>query len=218
MSFPNELQSQEIVDRVVEMAREKELIIIVGTIEPSQEDRPYISQIVAGPDGLLGLYRKTHLSPQEKKWYLAGEKIDVFRYDDISFGVQLCYEAHFPEISTVMALKGGDIIFLPHASPRGSPPEKLESWTRHLKARAFDNGLFVVACNQVGKSRMGLSFPGVSLVLGPDGKLLNRYAGEAERLLVADLKKEALHSIRDHKMKYFLPRRRPELYEAILNN
>ena len=43
---------------------------------------------------------------------------------------------------------------------------------RHLPARAFDNGVFIVACNQTGTNGGGLSFPGVAMVIGPNGRVL----------------------------------------------
>ena len=101
------------------MAEARNITIIAGMIEISQEKKPFISQIIAGPKGLEGIYRKTHLSPPEKENYQEGGDIDVFSIDNITIGVQLCYEAHFTEISTLMALKGAEIIFSPHASPRG---------------------------------------------------------------------------------------------------
>ena len=204
--------SREIIERLESMSREKELIIIAGMIEKTDQDNPYISQVVTGPEGLMGIYRKTHLSPQEKVYYRPGEKIDVFCYGDITFGVQLCYEAHFPEISTVMALKDAKIIFMPHASPRGNPEEKKRSWLRHLTARAFDNALFIVACNQTGISREGFSFPGVALALNPAGRVIAEYGENHENMLLAELKMDELHEVREHRMKFFLPNRRPELY------
>ena len=56
---------------------------------------------------------------------------------------------------------------MPHASPRGEPKDKRHSWLRHLPGRAFDNALFVVACNQVGRTGEGYSFPGVCLAFDP---------------------------------------------------
>jgi predicted amidohydrolase len=56
-----------------------------------------------------------------------------------------------------------------------NPAEKFESWMRHLPARAFDNGVFVGACNPVGENGAGLSFPGVALLLGPDGRLMKGF-------------------------------------------
>jgi len=208
-------QSKELIESVSGMARDKGIVIIAGLIEISEGEKPYISQIVAGPDGLLGLYRKTHLSPPEKERYQPGQRIEVFCFRDFVFGVQLCYESHFPEISTIMALRGADVIFIPHASPLGSPEEKIQSWMRHLPGRAFDNGLFVVACNQVGKNREGVSFPGVALVLNPAGRIMARHAKNQEGMIVAELKKGELQEIKKHRMKYFLPHRRPELYSEL---
>ncbi len=206
----------EVMERITGMARERDIIIIAGFIEASDGEKPYISQMVAGPEGLVGIYRKTHLSPQERLQFRAGEKIEVYQQGRLHFAIQLCYESHFPEISTVLALEGADIIFLPHASPRGTPEEKTASWMRHLPGRAFDNALFIVACNQVGETAAGLSFPGVALVIGPDGNVMASYGGQEEGMLTADLKGEALQEMREHRMKYFLPNRRPHLYGRII--
>ena len=142
----------------------------------------------------------------------------TFTHGNTTFGVQLCYEAHFPEISTLTALMGADVLFIPHASPRGNPMEKLKSWLRHLTARAFDNGVFLVACNQAGETSEGFSFPGVALALRPDGQILARYAGKRENILFAELEADVLQGIRQHRMKYFLPQRRPDLYRKIADS
>ena len=207
---------QEILEQVSEMARIDDILIITGFIDTSDGEKPYISQMVAGPEGLMGIYRKTHLSPKEREKFRAGEEIPVYRQGGCRFGIQLCYEAHFPEITTVQALDGADIIFLPHASPRGTPEEKTASWLRHLPGRAFDNALFIVACNQVGETAAGLSFPAVALVIGPDGNVMASYEGPGEGMLMADLKGEALEEMRGHRMKYFLPNRRPHLYGHLI--
>lgn len=211
----SDVSPDQILERVTEMAQEKGLIIVAGLLEMPQGGKPYVSQVVAGPEGLLGFYRKTHLSPKEKEIYQAGEEIHVFRDGEIVFGIQLCYEAHFPEISTVMALKGAEIIFMPHASPRGNPGEKLQSWLRHLPGRAFDNALYVVACNQVGKTGEGFTFPGVAVALNPAGNVMAKYVGTHEEMLLVDFQRDEIEEIRKHKMAYFIPNRRPELYTEL---
>jgi len=110
------------------------------------------------------------------------------------------------------ALMGADIIFMPHASPRGTPEEKFNSWMRHLPARAYDNSLFVVACNQAGSNGRGLKFPGLAVIIGPHGQVVERSISGREGLLVADLEASDLDNVRGHPMRYFLPNRRPELY------
>lgn len=200
------------IDPLTRMAREAGLLLLVGLIEPAAEGKPYITQVLTGPEGFLGYYRKTHLSPPEASVFRPGHTVEVFDFEGSVLGVQLCYESHFPELSTRMALMGAEILFIPHASPRGTPKEKRQSWMRHLPARAFDNALFVVACNPVGITDGGLSFPGVALVLGPDGREVAAYEGDQEHILHAELDADLLHRVRGHRMRYFLSRRRPELY------
>ena len=159
------------------------------------------------------LHRKTHLGPPEKGRYQAADSLKTFSVHGTTIGIQLCYETHFPDISTTMALQGAEILFCPHASPRGSGEEKRESWLRHLPARAFDNGVFLVACNQVGTTSAGLSFPGVALVLGPDGRMDAAFTGDSEKVLIVSLKSRDLSAVRQNRMSYFLRHRRPSLYD-----
>ena len=83
---------------------------------------------------------------------------------------------------------------------------------RHLPARAYDNGVFVIAVNPVGDNGFGLTFPGVALILSPEGKVMESLSGEDEAMIVADLSREMLDGIRNHRMRYFFPNRRPDLY------
>lgn len=206
----------ETVARILEIAARAGILLLVGLVEPCDNRRPFIAHLIAGPKGLLGCHQKTHLSPPESRVYQAGRKLEIFSIRQARFGIQLCYEAHFPEISTVMALGGGEILFVPHASPRGDPRGKLSNWLRHLPARALDNAVFVVACNQVGTTGEGLEFPGVVLFLGPDGRVLSSYAGEKEEIILVDLKGSELKRMRSHRMRYFLPGRRTDLYGPLL--
>jgi N-carbamoylputrescine amidase len=101
---------------------------------------------------------------------------------------------------------------MPHASPRGTPESKFNSWQRHLPARAFDNSVFIVACNQTGDNAAGLGFPGVALALGPSGEILEKRVNDEEGLLVTDLKADDLARVHNHRMRYFLPNRRSDLF------
>jgi len=203
---------------VVEMARESGMFILAGLVERDGEERIFVSHIVAGPEGLQGVYRKCHLSPFEQQLYCAGETTSVFDVKGCTFGIELCYDTHFPELSTLLALKGAEIIFCLHASPRGTPEQKHRSWLRHLTARAYDNGVFIVACNQTGANGDGLEFPGIALVLNPSGEVIAEHVSGEEGVLFADLRAADLAHVRENRMRFFLPNRRPELYKGLIKS
>ena len=100
--------------------------------------------------------------------------------------------------------------------PRGTATDKYESWMRHLPARAYDNSLFVAACNQVGSNKNGLTFPGVALLINPSGQVIKKQLTDDENVMVADLAAEDINRVRCHKMRYFLPNRRSDIYVKIL--
>jgi N-carbamoylputrescine amidase len=204
------------IQKISNIAIDNHMIILAGFLEHSSNQTAFASHLAAFPDGLVRVYRKIHVAPPEKHMIIPGNSIPVFHYQQITFGIQLCYDAHFPEVSTAMALQGADIIFIPHASPHGSPEKKVRSWMRHLSARAFDNGLFIVACNQSGENGDGLTFPSLCLVIGPTGEILEKKHSCGNDMVVADLKFNDIETVREHRMKYFLPHRRPDIYRQIL--
>jgi len=200
--------------RLQQVANEYQIVILAGMAEKGRDGRIYASHLVATPQGLSGIYRKVHIAPPEREIFTAGSSAPVFQREEVSFSVQLCYDAHFPELATRMALDGAEIIFMPHASPRGTPTQKLNSWLRHLTARAFDNSVYIVACNQNGDNQKGLQFPGVAVVIDPSGLIINKDVTGRDGIIVTDLKSGALLDVRGHRMRYFLPNRRPDVYSA----
>ncbi len=202
----------DLVHQVEGLASESGLVILAGLAESDHDGRIFASHLVAAPGHSSAVYRKTHVAPPEQSLFSPGERIPIFEVDGWRFGIQLCYDVHFPELTTQMALAGADVIFCPHASPRSTPQGKLASWCRHLPARAFDNGVFVVACNQSGSNGVGLQFPGLTVVFGPSGQILAKDTSGKEDLLCVDLKRDELEAVRGHRMRYFLPNRRPGLY------
>lgn len=199
-------------DFLFNLAADKKITILAGLAEKFSDSRLYASHVVITPEGINGVYRKIHLGPSEKSLFTAGTSIPVFEINDFKFGIQLCYDAHFPELSTAMALKGADLVFIPHASPQTISKEKIKSWMRHLPARAYDNSMFIIANNLCGKNGQGLTFPGVCVVLNPAGEVIQSYSGTDEHMMIADLKAEDLNKVRTHKMRYFLPNRRSDVY------
>ncbi|WP_372679768.1 nitrilase-related carbon-nitrogen hydrolase [Desulfosarcina sp.] len=200
------------IDELVRLSADQQIALLVGFAEKACDGRIFASHMAITPQGRTGVYRKLHLAPPEADRFSPGKTLPVFHWSGIRFGIQLCYDAHFPELSTRMAEAEADMIFMPHASPRGQALDKHQSWMRHLPARAFDNGLFVVACNQIGNNGNGLVFPGNAVVFSPSGEIIETRLSGDPGMLVADLTADQLHHVRSHRMRYFLPNRRPGVY------
>ncbi|WP_027360299.1 nitrilase-related carbon-nitrogen hydrolase [Desulforegula conservatrix] len=209
-SLPNECPE---LDIILQLASSFSITILAGFSEIDPEQNVYATHGVFYPNGQKYFYRKLHIAPPEKGIFQKGSEVPVFDYLGVKFGVQLCYDAHFPDLSTIMSLKGVDLIFFPHASPRGNSEKKMLSWLRHLTARAFDNGIYVAACNQCGENGKGLSFPGVALVVSPSGELESSLLTENDDILYLEFSKKTLADFRSSRMKYFLPNRRTDLFD-----
>jgi len=192
-------------------ARQEAVTVLAGLAEADPRGPLYATHLIVSPAGDTVAYRKLYIAPPEQGLFSPGHHVPLPTIDGAAIGIQLCYDAHFPELSTRMALDGAELLCMPHASPRGTPADKLASWMRHLPARAFDNGVFVAVCNQTGDNGAGLSFPGTAMVLGPDGAQRSTYTKNAEGLLVVDLDAEELRRVREHRMRYFLPNRRTDI-------
>jgi len=204
-------------EAVVRMARRHGVAIIAGLVERDARNRLFISQFVVTPEGVAGVYRKVHLGPSEVPLFQPGDQINVHRYQSWTFGLQLCFDAHFPELSATQALQGAGILFVPHASPREMPAEKRERFLRYLPARAYDNSCYVVVCNQAGRRENDESFAGVALILDPKGRVVAESAGWEDQMISTRLRVEEVERVRQSRMGYFLPHRRPDLYSGVVN-
>ena len=207
--------SSEAVSR---MAVANGVAILAGFVE-SEGENLYITHIVAFSDGRIETYRKTHPGSRERKRFSAGDDLPVFRAtigsgEEIVFAVGLCYDLHFPEIVSVYSMKGALIVFAPHASPLGGQ-RRIQVWDRYLGARAYDNTLYVAACNHLILSEKAGETLGSGMgIWGPDdGSLLKKSVDKNDAVLFYDLDLAASRKKRTSKSKtFYLKDRRNELY------
>lgn len=210
----------EITGRIGRMAASRGIVVLAGMAEDGGKEKPYITQGVFFPDGRFEKYRKTHLGKSEIPHFTAGNDFPVFSAGKVRFGIQICWDMHFPEVSTILSLKGAEIIFAPHASPV-IVGDRIGIWMKYMAARAYDNSVYVAACNLVGDDGCGQEFCGGALVVDPRGNPVARSCGGGEGMLVADLDPEIINTIRMKKAKsmrhsFYLDCRRPELYGPLI--
>jgi predicted amidohydrolase len=171
---------------------------------------------VAFPDGTLEKYRKTHLGKSETPYFSPGDELPVFKSPKALFGIAICWDLHFPEVTAILSIRGSEIVFAPHASP-ANVKDRRRSWLKYLAARAYDNSVFIAACNLIGENGAGQGFCGGAMVLDPRGDVLAEDFSGDESLLIAELDPELINTIRRQQGKsmrdtFFIKGRRPELY------
>ncbi len=158
----------------------------------------------------LANYRKTHLfGPEERRLFQAGENLAVARVGDLCIGILICYDIEFPELVRSVVLEGADLI----AVPTALSPGYQEIPTSILRARAYENQVFVAYSDHTGTER-NLPFIGASAIIGPDGRDIVRAGRDDETLLVASIEPERYTESKE--LNTYLCDRRPELYSSVV--
>jgi len=224
------------VARLVEIAKRHRLVLCAGMSE-KENDIIFNTQVVVGPDGYIGKQRKLHLSRDESFYYKGGREITVFDIGPCKVGIVICYDNQFPEIARVLALRGAEVILMPHAARFKVWDDSLESEAaarRHTHRfvskyamRARENACFAVLTDQAGRagyvdhwprdSENQPHHPGAALIWGPDGELLATTQEERIRdeMIVATLDAAQIAEQRSL-ANYTLRTRRPELFAELV--
>jgi predicted amidohydrolase len=225
------------VQRLIELARRYGMFLSVGLSE-KERDIVYNAQVLVGPRGYIGKQRKLHLSRDEVQFYKGGREIVVFDLGKCKVGTVICYDNSFPEIARILALRGADVILMPHAAREkgwDDTPESEATARRHMfdfytsgyAMRARENACFCVLADQAGRAGYVDTYPrdhpnqphhpGAALVFGPDGTLLKATQTEriCDEMIVQDLDPALLAATRGHP-NYTLRTRRPELFGELV--
>lgn len=173
--------------------------------------RPCISQVFCTPGCPPTIYHKAHLRRSEQEVFSAGNEMGLASWHSLVFGLQLCLDSHFPELSLAQASQGAKILLMSFASPMDTPETLRARWLRFLPARAYDSGCFVLVCNQAGESPDGKRFAGLALAFDPDGETIAEWCSHAPGEVVIDLDLSRVEAAR--RRRKFLQQRRPALYQ-----
>jgi len=98
-------------------------------------------------------------------------------------GLSVCYDLRFPQLYRRLAQKGAFLLTVPSAF---TVPTGEAHWHVLLRARAIENGAFVMAPAQGGTHANGRKTYGHSLIVGPWGDVLAE-AGTEPGVIVADI-------------------------------
>ena len=226
------------VAALVNVAKRHRVVLCAGMSEKAH-DIVFNTQVLVGPDGYIGKQRKLHLSRDEGFFYKGGRDINVFDVGPCKVGIVICYDNQFPEISRVLALRGAEVMLMPHAGRMKMWEENLASeaaarryshdFFKPYALRARENACFAVLTDQVGRAGYVDQWPrdsenqphhaGGALIWGPDGTLIASTQVERikEEMIVATLD-SALIAQERSLANYMLKTRRPELFGELVRD
>jgi N-carbamoylputrescine amidase len=224
------------VAKLVDIAKRHRLVVAAGLSE-TERDIVYNTQVLVGPHGYIGKQRKLHLSRDEVFYYKGGREITVFDIGSCKVGIVICYDNQFPEVWRVLALRGADVVLMPHAgrfklwddTPESQAAARRYShnFLRKYALRARENACFAVLADQAGRAGHVDLWPadsenqphhaGAALIWGPDGELLASTQEERikDEMIVSTLESALLAQERSL-ANYMLRTRRPELFGELV--
>jgi len=225
------------VQRLEQLAQRLQVHLSAG-ISEKENDIVFNTQVLVGPEGYLGKQRKLHLSRDESIFYKGGREINVFDIGKCKVGMVICYDNVFPEVVRIVALKGADVILMPHAAREGRWDETAESEAAARRKmfdhvcssyplRSRENACFGVYADQAGRAGYVESLPrdhpnqphhpGGAAIIDPSGNLLAHTQTERIRdeMIVHDLDAERMADARAHP-NYPLRVRRAELFGELV--
>ncbi len=165
-------------------ARKHGIYLHAGSMLESRpgEPRLFNTAVVFDPQGdVIARYSKIHIFDvtldgiggyKESENVAPGDEIVTVEIDGVQVGLAICYDLRFPELFRILALRGADAIILPAAFTMTTGKDH---WETLIRARAIENGVYMVAPAQVGSYFDGKNDRwsyGRSLIVDPWGTVL----------------------------------------------
>jgi predicted amidohydrolase len=190
-------------DPFADVARRHGAWILVGSTAESSVDpaRPYNTSTLIAPDGsIAAIYRKIHLFDvavddgpvdTESARVTPGDRLVTADVDGAILGLSICYDLRFPELYRALALAGAEILTVP---ANFTERTGRDHWEVLLRARAIENGAYVLAPSQIG-GPAGQPAYGRSMVIDPWGTVIAQ-ASDRVGIIRADLETDRVAAVR----------------------
>lgn len=166
--------------RFRELAAELDIWLHIGSLAILLEPGKAANRgFLIGPDGSLkARYDKIHMFdvdlPNGESWresatYRPGCESLVADLPFARLGMAVCYDVRFPALFRAQARAGAEVLTMPAAFTRQTGEAH---WHVLQRARAIENGAFVISSAQGGKHEDGRETYGHSLIVNPWGAVI----------------------------------------------
>ncbi|MCR8922244.1 carbon-nitrogen hydrolase family protein [Dasania sp. GY-MA-18] len=175
--------------RYCDIAVKNKLWIITGSLFEQAGEHVYNTSSVINPQGeVVTRYRKLFPFYPYEKGVTPGEHCVVFDVPEVGrFGISICYDQWFPEISRSLACMGAEVILCPTLT--GTIDRELELAIARTNAVVSQSYFFNI--NVAG--RLG---NGRSIVVGPDGQVIHQ-AGEKNEIIPIEVDLNHVRRVRE---------------------
>jgi predicted amidohydrolase len=186
-----------------ELARRSAATILLGSLGVLASDgRIFNRSYLIDPQGKIAArYDKLHLfdidmpdgTPvRESQTIAPGSDAVLARVGGAAIGLSICYDLRFPLLFRKLAQAGAEILAIPAAFTKATGEAH---WHMLNRARAIENGCFVVAPCQWGALPGGAQTFGHSLIVDPWGRVVVD-GGEGEGVFAATIDLDDVAAVR----------------------
>lgn len=178
------------------LAKDLGVTLCIGSISSIRVGEGQLANrsFVFHPDGAIAAtYDKVHMFDvdlpngdkyRESDTNRPGEKIVLADAAGAKIGLSVCYDVRFPHLYRQLAKQGAQILMIPAAF---TVPTGQAHWEILLRARAIENGCFVIAAAQAGVHEGGRATYGHSMIIAPWGQILTQIQGDRAGFSCADI-------------------------------
>ena len=186
------------------LAREHQIWIQAGSTPVKGPQGKLLNHAtLINPAGkVVASYNKLHLfdvfldgkSPTgESKRYTPGNKAVLVETPFGAMGMTICYDLRFPQLYRDLAKSGALLCFVPSAFTIITGKAH---WKVLLRARAIENGVWIIAAAQVGKHDDGRETWGHSMVISPWGDVIIELGGEKPEIKTVEIDLREVETVR----------------------
>ena len=181
-SFRDKITTQEddpVLAALRDVARERGVWIHIGSLAVKAGDKAANRAFLIDASGdIVASYDKIHLFDVDlangERWresnaYAGGDRAVLVQTPWGLLGVTICYDLRFPQLYRALAEAGAGVLTIPSCFTRQTGEAH---WHVLQRARAVENGAFVIAAAQGGRHEDGRETYGHSLIVDPWGRVL----------------------------------------------
>jgi len=185
------------------LARELRITIHAGSLSIKNGDKVANRAFVISSSGdVAARYDKIHLFDvdlancetwRESNTFTGGSEAIVVDIPHAKLGVSICYDVRFPYLFRALADHGATLLSAPACFTKQTGEAH---WSVLQRARAIENGAFMISAAQAGLHEDGRETYGHSIIVDPWGRVLAE-GDDKPGLIFAEIKTDAVTEARN---------------------